>query len=73
MACRQRNYLITPAVEDWIGADQDRSSPKSGKGRERGMSAAAKKQDFGTSHWQLADKLLVHVNSLHRYPYCRKG
>jgi hypothetical protein len=46
MACRQRNYLITPAVEDWIGADQDRSSPKSGKGRERGMSAAAKK---GTS------------------------
>jgi hypothetical protein len=38
-----------------------------------GISVATTKQDFGTSRWQLADKLNVRVRSLHRYPCCRKG
>jgi hypothetical protein len=38
-----------------------------------GIGAAVKKQDFGTSRWQLADNLNVRDRSVHHYPYCRKG
>jgi hypothetical protein len=38
-----------------------------------GIGAAAIKQDFGTSHWPLADKLNVRAGSVHRYLCCRKG
>ena len=38
-----------------------------------GIGVAVKKQDFGTSRWQLADNLNVRDRSVHHYPYCRKG
>src|SRR5688572_17611346 len=37
MACRQRNELLAPAVEEWIGGDDERAGLPSDEGGEGGV------------------------------------